>query len=927
MANFNSRPNNLEYSSRLSPAFSHTTFTNSQTRDVSLKRKYSDIKRRNIKTSVKRGHSPSQFYQRSFLQPPLSCTQEGWRPAPSDRFKRPKSIRHQRTFSDGEHFMPQTNSESKRFYGKARPQGRLPYSRRSRAISTLPTIHMAGPSVSISSPTVRIVHSPKGVYQTSKTCHNIPSDTQYSSPHIFGRYSNSGFRYKNIKRTNRSGFRSFAKPGFHNKLRKICTDSFSCHGISRTSSRLQNYDVLSTVTQGDKNNRTMQVSTSKQNCLAARACQVTGVSRIDTASCMAGSAAFQTSSTLSDSTARSKQGFLRRPRVSPIASKERTSMVDFQYPPGERQFNTPTILRDDHNVGRVKAGLGCCMRSSDNKGQLVLTGTLVSHKRLRAQSSLSCDPSISQTQDKYINKVATRQYNRSLLHQQQRRHPLTRVDGSDNGIVDVVSQQKHLHSSRASARSTELPGGQSIEDMHRLDRLENPTKAHQAIPGRQGHRPLRYEADAPVTTLRQLAPRSESHRSRCIFSKLGNFEGLRLSPVQSNTTNTHQSSERQNHHCPSDPSVARADLVAFTTSTGNQSASSPTFNTRNTEESHRSNNDASNVPTATSSRLACFQRSCSTVGLPEHVTRLLSASVRKSTNKTYDSSWRKWNSWCDRRQIDPISAGLNNVLTFLSEQFKNNLQYRTVNVLRSAISSTHQWVDGKPIGQHPLVIRLLKGISNERPPKPRYTTTWDVSKVTSYLSSLGDNKTLSLKQLSKKLVMLLALISPERSSVLADLDTRYLKKRPDGFAFLLTNPRKTGDPTSESSVSFPSLPEDLSLCPLACLNTYLTATSNFRSPGHHKLFLSFNQPHNEISRTTIARWLCDVIQAAGIDSSVFKAHSTRAASTSSAAKNNLPLADILKMGDWSSPSTFQKFYYKPIIDSSYARTVLNKTIS
>ena len=156
----------------------HTTFTNSQTRDVSLKRKYSDIKRRNIKTSVKRGHSPCQFYQRSFLQPPLSCTQEGWRPAPSDRFKRPKSIRHQRTFSDREHFMPQTNSESKRFYDKAGPQGRLPYSRRSRAFSTLPTIHIAGPSVSISSPTVRIVHSPKGVYQTSKTCHNIPSDKQ-----------------------------------------------------------------------------------------------------------------------------------------------------------------------------------------------------------------------------------------------------------------------------------------------------------------------------------------------------------------------------------------------------------------------------------------------------------------------------------------------------------------------------------------------------------------------------------------------------------------------------------------------------------------------------------------------------------------------------------------------------------------------------
>ena len=262
-----------------------------------------------------------------------------------------------------------------------------------------------------------------------------------------------------------------------------------------------------------------------------------------------------------------------------------------------------------------------------------------------------------------------------------RRKKITRADGSDTGVVDVVSLERHLHSSRTSARSTEFPGGQSIEDMHRLERLEAPTKTHQTVPGRHGRRPLCYEADAPVTTLCQLAPRSEIHRSRCIFSKLGHFEGLRLSPVQSNTTNSNQSSERQSHHCPSDPSVARADLVAFTSSTGNPSASSPTFNTRNTEEPRTSNSDACNVPTTASSRLACFERSCSTVGLPEHVTRLLSASVRKSTNKTYDSSWRKWNGWCHRRQIDPISAGFNNVLT----SSVNNLK-ATCNIEQSMYS-------------------------------------------------------------------------------------------------------------------------------------------------------------------------------------------------------------------------------------------------
>ena len=68
-----------------------------------------------------------------------------------------------------------------------------------------------------------------------------------------------GSDLKTLKEQTGQVFRSFAKPGFHNKLRKICTDSFSCHGISRTSSRLQNYDVLSTVTQGDKKKKLLRL--------------------------------------------------------------------------------------------------------------------------------------------------------------------------------------------------------------------------------------------------------------------------------------------------------------------------------------------------------------------------------------------------------------------------------------------------------------------------------------------------------------------------------------------------------------------------------------------------------------------------------------------------------------------------------------------
>ena len=75
---------------------------------------------------------------------------------------------------------------------------------------------------------------------------------------------------------------------------------------------------------------------------------------------------------------------------------------------------------------------------------------------------------------------------------------------------------------------------------------------------------------------------------------------------------------------------------------------------------------------------------------------------------------------------------------------------------------THVHIEGVPMGQHPLVSRMLKGMYNSRPPQLRYTSTWDVDIMICYLSSLGDNTALSLKQLGHKLAILMALVTLSR---------------------------------------------------------------------------------------------------------------------------------------------------------------------
>ena len=65
------------------------------------------------------------------------------------------------------------------------------------------------------------------------------------------------------------------------------------------------------------------------------------------------------------------------------------------------------------------------------------------------------------------------------------------------------------------------------------------------------------------------------------------------------------------------------------------------------------------------------------------------------------------------------------------------------------------------------------------------------------------------------------------------------------------------------------------------------------------------------------------MSAAGIDSQIFKAHSVRGACTSAAANAFVPLSTIMSMADWSSPSTFRTFYYKPLCCSDLATGALS----
>lgn len=144
-------------------------------------------------------------------------------------------------------------------------------------------------------------------------------------------------------------------------------------------------------------------------------------------------------------------------------------------------------------------------------------------------------------------------------------------------------------------------------------------------------------------------------------------------------------------------------------------------------------------------------------GISEAAAKLIMAPWRDETKKQYSTHITTWQKFCNQRQISHILPSVMSVLDFLTLLYQQGLTYSAINTARSALSSYITLENGTSVGQHPLVLGLMKGIFQEEPLRPKYTEMWDVSIVLSPLQSLSP-----VDKLPLKLVVLILLVSGQR---------------------------------------------------------------------------------------------------------------------------------------------------------------------
>ncbi|ODM87745.1 Lipoyl synthase, mitochondrial [Orchesella cincta] len=155
------------------------------------------------------------------------------------------------------------------------------------------------------------------------------------------------------------------------------------------------------------------------------------------------------------------------------------------------------------------------------------------------------------------------------------------------------------------------------------------------------------------------------------------------------------------------------------------------------------------------------------------------------------------------------------------------------------------------IGEIGIVKQFMKGVYRKCPPTPKYSTTWDADTVLNLFSSWDDNDSLSTKQLSLKLVGLLALVTGQRTQTLSCITVNNIVWG-ESVQISIDSVLKTSRPNRPNPIlTLKKYLPNPKLCVVSTLTAYVNRTNSYRGDSL-LLFLGIQKPYKPVGAQTIA---------------------------------------------------------------------------
>ncbi|XP_045206275.2 uncharacterized protein LOC123558463 [Mercenaria mercenaria] len=571
-------------------------------------------------------------------------------------------------------------------------------------------------------------------------------------------------------------------------------------------------------------------------------------------------------------------------------------------------------------------GLGWSHEQPYSARPLVKVREIATHQHSGNESCKVNCPTFSSCSRKQecINQIG--QHLGMSIHQSPAGYTFTSSMLSDLGLVGFSPETQYESQSSPHHGEVQQLGRlfeQEESAGYRVESEQNSDNTNFQSMGLSPHRSVCKIQEQTDNTVLFMVSTSPSFSTGCPVNCMAEHVCICISPrsVNSEGSESHAAVPVQvDSHS---PKLAEAALVPSSAKNVDSKTNQITSNSESVDTRQRESNASKSRDIAVDC-MATIDRAFRTRGFSENTRKLLAASWRKGTQKDYNCKFRKLNSWCSEQEIDPYTASLTDCAHFLTFLFDKGLKYKTITGYRSMLSSLLAPVEKFPVGQHRFIIRLLRGIFNQRPPLRKLVPEWDLPLVLGCLKKppFEPMKEASLKYVTWKTCFLIAITCFRRCSDIQALrlGEGNINVQKKGLTFLLAGLSKQDRPNHHSRKIFvPSFPSNKLLDPKRAMTYYLKKTECFRIQGSEnelKLFLSVIKPHEPVLSQTISKWLVNVIKFAYKKSNKqldkVKGHSTHSIGPSWALFKGASLDQVLDAADWSSETTFIKHYMKNV---------------
>ncbi|KAG2213302.1 hypothetical protein INT45_013460, partial [Circinella minor] len=713
---------------------------------------------------------------------------------------------------------------------------------------------------------------------------------------------------------------------------KECINPITQTRLPRVSIQFQHYEDYSTYTENKQINKQNQTSTSPTNAHMQMVCKSAGKNDVNDPSYWRSALTHKTftkGSSTQPTQQPSKMGY------TPYALREQYSGITIVDQISSKQkwitntTNTTRKTNHHHSRRRIQHRMGSRIARIRNYGILDRQRKKLFNQRQRIIGNFIWPQTTCKKISKFKYKNVYRQYDSTQVCNQIRRHILTSVTKPSSTNTRHLQQIQLDSKLPTYSWYQQYPSRSTQPSPHRepLIRSNNSSiyiQKNQQEVGSTNHRCIRIATESATQSVLESKTGPRSNSSRCLRSNMEEKGNVSVSSLASHTSShtTAKKSEYQVSHT-NHASVEDTILVPDVVTNGTTSTS----------------NDIQDK-LLDYGRMEVIREKRKTEGMKDDEIEFLNHAIRKNTNRVYNMGWRKWENWCANQDptIDPQEYNINNIFKFLMANRQYSVQH--LNGIRSAIASVFKTLHPQqpPIAQQEQILQFFQAKRHQEIKIPTETDimTWDTDILTRYIKNTWANNTeLTLTELQWKTLSLLSLATMARPR--SDLGTLQFQnihfKTNEGQAISVIIHFTEAKETNIKSTQL-GLIDDRDLCPTTTLYYFIQQTKVVRQtlPKDHTLFLTYldnkNKKTSLVRPSTVANWIKTIMNKAGIDTSKYKAHSIRSATSTKAVEKSHSIKNVKQHANWSSKAdTFEKYYYKPRAQQTSSTAIANSIFS